>query len=239
MTSALSSRPSRRVQAQASSSSASRSGAGGAGDRHRSPAPRRTTVRQIHSVLSGALARAVRWGRLGVNSAEHATAPAAPPPKPRPAHGRGCHPHRDRGMAGSRLGHARMARHGRPHLQESVTWVRDGTPAADLRAALWGERHRHLDTECPCQPIQHRLAVRNTVYPGSSPGSASRHPPWSIAGGSGCPAAPHKGGPPGSTPGPATGLRSRGPSCHCRTRSGSSSSVKLGEVPWCGQPAWT
>lgn len=41
-------------------------------------------MRQIHSVLSGALGRAVRWGWLGVNPADHATPPALPTPNPEP-----------------------------------------------------------------------------------------------------------------------------------------------------------
>jgi integrase len=43
-----------------------------------------STVRQIHSVLRGSLSRAVRWGWLGVNVAEHATPPPAPAPNPEP-----------------------------------------------------------------------------------------------------------------------------------------------------------
>lgn len=43
-----------------------------------------STVRQIHSVLSGALGRAVRWGWLGVNPADNATPPALPAPNPEP-----------------------------------------------------------------------------------------------------------------------------------------------------------
>jgi integrase len=43
-----------------------------------------STVRQIHSVLSGALSRAVRWGWLGVNPADNATPPALPVPNPAP-----------------------------------------------------------------------------------------------------------------------------------------------------------
>lgn len=43
-----------------------------------------STVRQVHSVLTGALGRAVRWGWLGVNPAENATPPALPSPNPAP-----------------------------------------------------------------------------------------------------------------------------------------------------------
>jgi integrase len=43
-----------------------------------------STVRQIHSVLSGALGRAVRWGWLGVNPADNSTPPALPTPNPEP-----------------------------------------------------------------------------------------------------------------------------------------------------------
>lgn len=42
------------------------------------------TVRQIHAILSAALARAVRWNWRAVNPAEAAEAPAAPKPDPQP-----------------------------------------------------------------------------------------------------------------------------------------------------------
>jgi integrase len=43
-----------------------------------------STVRQIHSVMSGALGRAVRWGWLGVNVADQAEPPPAPVANPDP-----------------------------------------------------------------------------------------------------------------------------------------------------------
>nr|WP_281352412.1 site-specific integrase [Phytoactinopolyspora alkaliphila] len=43
-----------------------------------------STVRQIHWILSGALSRAVRWGWIGVNPADHAEPPSLPHPDPQP-----------------------------------------------------------------------------------------------------------------------------------------------------------
>lgn len=43
-----------------------------------------STVRQIHWILSGALDRAVVWGWIAVNPAEHASKPGMPTPDPRP-----------------------------------------------------------------------------------------------------------------------------------------------------------
>ena len=43
-----------------------------------------STIRQIHWILSGALDRAVVWGWISVNPAEHASKPGLPTPDPRP-----------------------------------------------------------------------------------------------------------------------------------------------------------
>lgn len=43
-----------------------------------------STVRQIHWILSGALDRAVVWGWISVNPAEHADKPGLPSPNPQP-----------------------------------------------------------------------------------------------------------------------------------------------------------
>ncbi|MDX3003254.1 GntR family transcriptional regulator [Kribbella solani] len=43
-----------------------------------------STIRQIHWILSGALDRAVVWGWIAVNPAEHASKPGLPTPDPRP-----------------------------------------------------------------------------------------------------------------------------------------------------------
>lgn len=43
-----------------------------------------SSIRQIHWILSGALSRAVRWGWIGVNPAEHSEPPPLPHPDPRP-----------------------------------------------------------------------------------------------------------------------------------------------------------
>jgi integrase len=44
----------------------------------------RSTVRQIHVILSDALKRAARWRRLSTNPIEHAEAPPQPAAKPQP-----------------------------------------------------------------------------------------------------------------------------------------------------------
>lgn len=43
-----------------------------------------STIRQIHWILSGALDRAVVWGWIAVNPAEHASKPGLPTPGPHP-----------------------------------------------------------------------------------------------------------------------------------------------------------
>ncbi|WP_218603865.1 tyrosine-type recombinase/integrase [Pseudonocardia abyssalis] len=51
---------------------------------HRCRGLSRSTIRQIHVILSGALKRAVRWRWLSTNPIEHAQAPPQPAAKPQP-----------------------------------------------------------------------------------------------------------------------------------------------------------
>jgi hypothetical protein len=65
-----------------------------------------TTVRHMHSILSGAYRRAVKWKWVSVSPVSQAEPPAAPTPNPETAERSGCSPGRERGLAGSGLGHS-------------------------------------------------------------------------------------------------------------------------------------
>ena len=65
-------------------------------------------LRQIHTVLNGAFARAVRWRWLGVNPVQQADAPSQPRPDPNPPDREPSGAHRRGSLGRSRLGDARL-----------------------------------------------------------------------------------------------------------------------------------
>jgi hypothetical protein len=70
-----------------------------------------STIRQIHSVISGTLSAAERWGWIDTNTARVARRPRPKPPEPDPAHSGRSRPLSRRGFPHGRgLGHPRLAR---------------------------------------------------------------------------------------------------------------------------------